>query len=195
MLGHHGVSVAAISSLATSSTFIAIGQATETDSAFAFAKAHSLDIGLSIETDTGLTTVPRRTAVADMAAESDTAFAAAALHSIIVALATEIDEGLQFTASGAVSIDAGQEVDTAAAMSVAKVLSILIALETDTALPLTTESVTATIALLRGGASTGAALAAMFSSYAALHGGQLTQTKGALPAGASIIAALRGSRH
>ena len=103
---------------------IAVGLATETDTALAVTPtAHAYDVGLASETDTGLAITP-------------------AAHAYDVGLATETDTALAVTVGAGQSIVVGLVVETDSALAVthAKARTVGLALEFETALAIVSPS-------------------------------------------------------
>ena len=143
---------------ASSGTTVAVGLASETDSAFAITDSQSGSIGMAIETDTAtaiaydvIITIGQASETDSaqaitinqglnigMALETDTAFPITDLQVVVMGQAVETDSAFAVTVSSADVVQVGQAVETDTAFGITDLQTVHIgqASETDTAWPL-----------------------------------------------------------
>lgn len=112
---------------------VAVGQASETDTALTATKLRTKSVGQASETDTGLAATKRKSKTVGLASETDTAFTATHKRTKIVGLATETDTAFNVSSGAPVPVGQALETDTAFAATKRRTKAVGLASEADTA--------------------------------------------------------------
>lgn len=121
-------------------TTVAVGLATEADSALGLSSAKSRAVGLSSETDSALGVSSANAQAVGLSTETDSALAVAVAKAVTVALASEADSGLALSAAKAAGVGLASEADEGLAVTGLKTVTVGLSSETDTALVVSTAS-------------------------------------------------------
>lgn len=121
----------------TPSKSLAIGIASESDSGFAITAGHAAAIGIASETDSAQSLTPSKASALGLASETDSAQSIAASKSAAIGIASETDSGLSIGAGKSTAIGVTSETDSAQSVTPSKSLALGIAEETDSALSIT----------------------------------------------------------
>lgn len=117
---------------------VAIGFASETDTAMGFTHSKRKAVGLTTETDTALAAARAKAKAIGLATEIDSALSMAFSKAKTIGLATEVDEALPVVSAGqTVAIGLVTETDSALSMTWVKAKAIGLATEVDSALGFT----------------------------------------------------------
>lgn len=163
---------------------VALGQATETDSALAATKAKTLTPGQATETDSGLALTRSKTVMLGQATETDTGLAAPATKTVVLGQATETDSALTLVGGTTVALGQATETDSALALVRTKTVVLGQATETDSGLaPTATKTLTP-------GQATEADSGLTLTAAKIVGLGQAAEADSALPLVAGTVVAL-----
>ena len=119
-----------------------VGLATETDSAFNSTALRVVSVGQATETDEAFPVeVAGQTVIVGLATETDTSFAVTVRHTLAVGLATETDTSLTATIARTVEVGLSEETDSAFASTHSKKVVAALSTETDEAFTVTSRKV------------------------------------------------------
>ncbi len=162
--------LASNASIASSGVTVAIGQATETDSALGMTALRAEAIGLCTETDAAQTLAALRTAALAQASEADSAFGVTYARALSIGVAQSTDSGLAFSYGLSSSLGISTESDSAFEMTARRAIAVDIALESDASQAMTVRR----IVLVGMGTEADSAFSVTHARSAAI--GQATET-------------------